>query len=57
MVPGKLPVPGRPGIWMIEGRGPTVLAVDASGGYLDIFTLIYLFSFLSPSLGSRPDID
>ena len=50
LVLGKLPVPGRPTIWMIVGQGPTVLAVGASGGGLDIFTLFYLFSPLSPSL-------
>ena len=50
MVLGKLPVPGRPTIWMIVGQGPTVLAVGAGGGCLDIFTLIYLYSPLSPSL-------
>ena len=44
MVLGKLPVPGRPTIWMIVGQGPTVLAVGAGGGSLDIFTLIYLYS-------------
>ena len=37
-------------IWMIVGQGPTALAVDADGGCLDIFTLIYLFSPLSPSI-------
>ena len=47
---GKLPVPGRPTIWIIVGQGPTALAVDAGGGFLDIFTLIYPFPFLSPSL-------
>ena len=57
MVLGKLPVPGRPTIWMIVGQGPIVLAVGASGGCLDIFTLFYLFSSLSPSLWRRPDID
>ena len=31
MVLGKLPVPGRPTIWMIEGQGPIALAVDAGG--------------------------
>ena len=50
MVLGKLPVPGRPTIWMIEGQGPIALAVGAGGGCLDIFTLLYLFSSLSPSL-------
>ena len=47
---GKLPVPGRPTILITVGQGPTALAVGASGGCLDIFTLIYPFSSLSPSL-------
>ena len=47
MVLGKLPVPGRPTIWITVGQGPTALAVGASWGCLDIFTLIYP---LSPSL-------
>ena len=50
MVLGKLPVPGRPTIWVIVGQGPTTLAVGAGGGCLDIFTLLYLFSSRSPSL-------
>ena len=50
MVLGKLPVPGRPTIWMIVGQGPIALAVGAGGGCLDIFTLIYPFSPLSTSL-------
>ena len=50
MVLGELPVPGRPTIWITVGQGPTALAVGAGGGCLDIFTLIYLFSPLSPSL-------
>ena len=50
MVLGKLPVPKRPTIWIIVGQGPTALAVGAGGGCLDIFTLIYPFSPLSPSL-------
>ena len=47
---GKLPVPGRPTIWMVVGQGPIALAVGAGGGYLDIFTFRYLFSSPSPSL-------
>ena len=44
--------------WIRVGQGPIVLAVDAGGGYLDSFSLIYHFSFLSPFLsGRRPDID
>ena len=50
MVLGKLPVPGRPTIWITVGQGPTALAVGAGGGCLDIFTLIYPSSPLSPSL-------
>ena len=46
----KLPVPGRPMIWIIVGQEPTELAVGAGGGCLDIFILIYPFSPLSPSL-------
>ena len=50
MALGNFPVPGRPTVLMIVGRGPTALAVGAGGGGLDIFTLIYPFSPLSPSL-------
>ena len=50
MVLGKLPMPGRPTIWITVGQGPSALAVGAAGGCLDIFTLIYPFSPLSPSL-------
>ena len=58
MVLGKLPVPGRPTIWITVGQGPTALAVGAGGGCLEIFTLIYLFSFIFlPLFGRRPDID
>ena len=55
MVLGKLPVPGRPTIWIIVGQGPAALAVGADGGCLDIFTLIYTFlSSFSLSLGDGP---
>ena len=50
MVLGKLPVPGRPTIWITVGQGPTALAVGAGVGCLYIFTLICPFSPLSPSL-------
>ena len=50
MVLGKLPVQGRPTIRMVVGQGPIALAVVAGGGCLDIFTLLYPFSPLSPSL-------
>ena len=48
MVLGKVPV------WMKVGQELTALAVGAGGGCLDIFTLIYPFSPLSPSLGDGP---
>ena len=47
---GNLPVSGRPTILITVGQGPIALAVGAGGGCLDIFTLIYPFSSLSPSL-------
>ena len=50
MVLGKLPVLGRPTIWMIVGQGPIAFAVGAGGGCLDIVTLLCLFSPLSPAL-------
>ena len=57
MVLGKLPVPGRPTIWMIVGQGPIALAVGAGGGCLDIFTLLYLSLLFLPLFWRRPDID
>ena len=53
MVLGKLPVPGRPTIWMIVGQGPIALAVGAGGG-LDNFTPLYPFFSFSLSLGDVP---
>ena len=49
MILGKLPMPGHPTIWMIVGQGPIVHALVV-GGCLEIFTLLYPFSPLSPSL-------
>ena len=51
MVLGKLPVTGRPTIWITVGQGPIALALGAGGGGSDIFTLIYPFSSFSLSLG------
>ena len=50
MVLGKLPVLGRPRIWITVGQGPIALAVGAGGVLWTIFTLIYPFSPLFPSL-------
>ena len=52
MVLGYLPVPGRPTIWMRRSRD--YCSVGAGGSCLDIFTLLYFFSPLSPSLGDGP---
>ena len=41
-------------IWLIVGQGPTALAVGTGWGFLDIFTLINLFSSFSLSLGDGP---
>ena len=51
MVLGKLPVPGRPTIWITVGQGPIALAVGA-GGVVWTF-LLYLFSPLSPSIWEK----
>ena len=49
MVLGKLPVPGRPTIWITVWQGPTALAVGA-GGVVWTFSLSSILSPLSPSL-------
>ena len=57
MVLGKLPVPGRPTIWITVGQGPTALAAGA-GGVVWTFLLSSILSFLFlPLFGRRPDID
>ena len=50
MVLGKLPVPGRP-TNLDYSRTRAYCACSRCGwGCLDIFSLVYLFCFLSPSL-------
>ena len=52
---GKLPVPGRPTIWITVGQRPTALAVGAGGGCLDIFySLLSFLSSFSLPLGDGP---
>ena len=55
MVLGKLPVPGRPTIWMTVGQGPTALAHRCGWGLFGHFysPLSFLYSF-SLSLGDGP---
>ena len=51
MVLGKLPVLGRPTIWITVGQGPTALVVGAGGVFFWTFLLSsVLFSLLSPFL-------
>ena len=57
MVLDKLPVPGRPTIWITEGQGPTALAAGAGGGCFDVFTLVYFSLLCLPLLWRRPDIN
>ena len=40
-------------IWIV-GQGPLALTVEAGGGCLDFFSVVYFFPFLSPSLGEGP---
>ena len=57
MVLYKLPVSGRPTIWIIVGQGPIALAVGAGGGCLDILLSSVLSLLFLPLSGRRPDID
>ena len=55
MVLGKLPVPGRPTIWITVGQGPTALAVSAGGGLFGHFySRLSCLSSFSLSLGDGP---
>ena len=55
MVLGKLPVPGRPTIWITVGQGPTAIEVGVGLGLFGHFYshLSFLSSF-SLSLGDGP---
>ena len=60
MVLGKLPVPGRPTIWIIVGQGPTALAVGVcvgGGGLFGHFYSPLSLPLFLPLSGRRPDID
>ena len=50
MALGKLPVPGRPTVWMIVGQGPIALAVGAGEGLFGHFYSPLSFFPLPPSL-------
>ena len=57
MVLGKLPVLGRPAVWVTVGQGLTALAVGAGGGCLDILLSSILSFLFLPLFGGRPYID
>ena len=58
IVLGKLPVPGRPTIWITVGQGPTALVVGVGGGLFGHFYSHLSFSLLFlPLFGRRPGID
>ena len=50
MALGKLPVRGRPTIWITVGQGPTALVVGVGGFFWTFLLSSILFSPLSPSL-------
>ena len=50
MALGKLPVPGRPAVWITVGQGPAALVVGAGGGCLEFLLSFIFFPPLSPSL-------
>ena len=60
MALGKLPVPGRPTIWMIVGQGPIALAVGVvvvgggGGLYGHFYSPLSILSPFSLSLGDGP---
>ena len=54
MVLGKLPVTGRPTIWMIVGQGPIALAEGAGGVVWTFYSHLSFFSSFSLSLGDDP---
>ena len=57
MVLGKLPVPGRPTIFITEGQGPIALA-EVRVGVVGTFLLSSILSpLLLPLFVRRPDID
>ena len=57
MVLGKLPLPGRPTIWVIVGQGSIALAVGAGGGLFGHFFSPLSFFLFLPLSRRRPDID
>ena len=57
MVLGRLPVPGRPTIWITVGQGPAALTVGAGGGVWTFLLSSILSLLFLPLFGRRPNID
>ena len=58
MVLGKLPVPGRPTVWIIVGQGAYCTCRRCGWGLFGHFFLSSIISvFLLPLSGRRPHID
>ena len=57
MALGKLPVPGRPTIWITVGLGPIALAIGAGGGWFGHFYSHLSFLLFLPLFGRRLNID
>ena len=57
MVLGKLPVPGRPTIWITVGQGLTAFAVGAGWRLFGHFYSRLPFVLFLPLFGRQPDID
>ena len=57
MVQGKLPVPGRPTVWITVGQGPTALAVGAVGVVWTFLLSSILSLLFLPLFGRRTNID
>ena len=51
---GKLPVPGRPTIWITVGQGPTALAGGGWGLFGHFYSQLSFLSSFSLSLGDGP---
>ena len=57
MMPDKIPVPGRPTIWITVEQGPTALAKGAGGRCLDILLSSIISLLFLPLFGRRSDIN
>ena len=52
---GKLPVPGRPTIWITVGQGPIALAVGTGRGLFgNFYSYLSILSSFSLFLGDGP---